>query len=123
MSTVAFPGVYRPELASRNASSIPTLSPGNHPSNDANLTIHRISKTHHGRTLLTLGHAAEYLANSRRYSIQSFDKKGFDSKGDDEAIHILLELSRSVFEDFAKPQTLSRRIGNWVVEHVVRLLD
>ena len=118
MSTVAFPRVFRPELVNRNASSLPTLSPGNHPSNEAGLTIHRISKTHHGRTLVTLGHAAEYLANSRQYSIE-----GFDNKADDEAIHILLELSRSVFEDFAKPQTLSRRIGNWVVEHVVRLLD
>jgi hypothetical protein len=118
MSTVAFPRVFRPEPVMRNASSIPTLSPGASPSEAADLTIHRISQTHHGRTLLTLGHAAEYLANSLRYSIE-----GFDNKADDEAIHILLELSRSVFEDFAQPETLSRQVWNWVVDRTVRLLD
>jgi hypothetical protein len=117
MSTVAFPGVFRPELVNRNASSVPTLSPGNPQPKNADLTIHRISQTHHGRTLLTLGHAAEYLANSRRYSIQAFD-----NKSDDEAIHILMGLSRSVFEDLAQPATLTRRIWNWLVERVVRLL-
>jgi hypothetical protein len=118
MSTVPFPGVFRPELADRNASSVPTLSPGNPLPKNADLTIHRISRTHHGRTLLTLGHAAEYLANSRRYSIQAFD-----NKSDDEAIHILMGLSRNVFDEFAQPAGLTRRLWNWVVERGVRLLD
>jgi hypothetical protein len=118
MSTVTFPGVFRPELVNRSATSVPTLSPGNPAPKNADLTIHRISPTHHGRTLLTLGHAAEYLANSRRYSIQAFD-----NKSDDEAIHILMELSRGVFEEFAQPKTLTRRLWNWFVDRTVRLLD
>ncbi|MGF7181319.1 hypothetical protein [Tunturiibacter psychrotolerans] len=118
MSTVPFPGVFRPELVDRSASSVPTLSPGNPAPKNADLTIHRITRTHHGRTLLTLGHAAEYLANSRRYSIQAFD-----NKSDDEAIHILMGLSRTVFEDFAQHPAWTRRFWNWVVEQVVRLLD
>jgi hypothetical protein len=118
MSTVPFPGVFRPELVNRNASSVPTLSPGNPAPKNADLTIHRITRTHHGRTLLTLGHAAEYLANSRRYSIQAFD-----NKSDDEAIHILMGLSRTVFEDFAQHPARTRRFWNWVVERMVRLLD
>ncbi len=117
MSTVAFPRAFRPEHVNRNASTVPTLSPGNPAPKSADLTIHRISKTHHGRTLLTLGHAAEYLANERRYSIHNFDEKS-----DDEAIHILMGLSRDVFEDFAQPAKLTRRIGNWVIERAVRLL-
>ena len=118
MSTVPFPGVFRPELVNGSASSVPTLSPGNPAPKNADLTIHRITRTHHGRTLLTLGHAAEYLANSRRYSIQAFD-----NKSDDEAIHILMGLSRGVFEDFAQHPSLTRRFWNWVVERAVRLLD
>jgi len=118
MSTVPFPGVFRPELVNRSASSVPTLSPGNPAPKNADLTIHRITRTHHGRTLLTLGHAAEYLANSRRYSIQAFD-----NKSDDEAIHILMGLSRTVFEDFAQHPAWTRRFWNWVVERVVWLLD
>lgn len=118
MSTVPFPGVFRPELVNRSASSVPTLSPGNPAPKNADLTIHRITRTHHGRTLLTLGHAAEYLANSRRYSIQAFD-----NKSDDEAIHVLMGLSRGVFEDFAQHPVWTRRFWNWVVERAVRLLD
>ncbi|WP_158944246.1 hypothetical protein [Granulicella sp. S190] len=118
MSTVAFPGVYRPEPVTRNAVSVVTLSPGNPEPKHADLTIHRISRSHHGRTLLTLGHAAEYLANSRRYSIQAFD-----NQSDDEAIHILMGLSKGVFEDLARPPRLIRRIGDWAIERVVRLLD
>jgi len=102
----------------RRALPFPSLSKGRAVSSAGDLTIHRITNTHHGRTLLTLGHAAEYLANSRRYSIQAFD-----NKSDDEAIHILMGLSRTVFEDFAQHPAWTRRFWNWVIERVVRLLD
>ena len=117
MSTVPFPGVFRPELVNRSASSVPTLSPGNPAPKNADLTIHRISQTHHGRTLLTLGHAAEYLANSRRYSTQ-----GFDHQANVKAIHILMGLSRDVFEEFAEQRTRNRRF-EWVIEQAVRLFE
>jgi hypothetical protein len=118
MSTVAFPGVFQTEYGKRSAKSIPSLSLGNPELKSADLTIHRITETHHGRTLLALGHAAEYLANSRRYSI------GADGdEAHEEAIHLLMTASRSVFEDFAQHSALSRRVGDWAIERVVRLLS
>jgi hypothetical protein len=119
MATAVFPGPNRPVLVpSRKARSFPSLSEGRAQSSAGDLTIHRITKTHHGRTLLTLGHAAEYLANSRRYSTQEID---YDSEV--EAIHILMGLSRSVFEDFADRQTLNRRFEQWLIERAVRLFE
>jgi hypothetical protein len=119
MATAVFPGPNRPVLVpSRRARSFPSLSEGRAVSSVGDLTIHRITSTHHGRTLLTLGHAAEYLANSRRYSTQKFDHAA-----EVEAIHILMGLSRSVFEDFAERRTLNRQFEQWLIERAVRLLE
>ena len=51
----------------------------------------------HGRALLMLSHAAEYLANSRRFLSE-------DQANDleDETIHLLHSLSREVFEEYAE---------------------
>lgn len=65
-----------------------------------------------------LGHAAEHLANSRRYSAEKVDHASSV-----EAIHILMGLSRSVFEEFAERRTLNGRFGDWLVERVVRLIE
>jgi hypothetical protein len=119
MATAVIPGSQRPVLVpARKARPFPSLSGGRAVSSSGDLTIHRITSTHHGRTLLTLGHAAEYLANSRRYSTQKYDHTA-----DVEAIHILMGLSRSVFEDFAGRPALHRRVQDWVVERAVRLFD
>jgi hypothetical protein len=107
MTTAIFPGPSRPVLVpSRKARAYPSLSQGREASREGDLTIHRITSTHHGRTLLTLGHAAEYLEASRRYSTEKVDHAS-----NVEAIHILMEASRSVFDDFAEPRTLHRRIA------------
>jgi hypothetical protein len=120
MATAVFPGTPRPVLvpATRKARSFPSLSAGREASSAGDLTIHRITRTHHGRTLLTLGRAAEYLASSRRYSPQEFDHEA-----NVEAIHILMGLSRSVFEEFAERRTLNRRFEEWLVERAVRLFE
>jgi hypothetical protein len=94
------------------------LSGGRASSRAGDLTIHRITGTHHGRTLLTLGHAAEYLANSRRYSMQAYDREA-----EVEAIHILLGLSRSVFEEYAERRSLHRRFEDWLIEQAVWLFE
>jgi hypothetical protein len=65
-----------------------------------------------------LGHAAEYLANSRRYSTREIDH---DSEV--EAVHILMGLSRTVFEDFAERRTLSHRFEEWFIGRAVRLFE
>ena len=98
--------------------ALPSLSQGRAVSSAGDLTIHRITRTHHGRTLLTLGHAAEYLANSRRYSTEKVDHAA-----NVDAIHILMELSRSVFDDFAKRRSLHRQVEDWLVGRAVRLFQ
>jgi hypothetical protein len=119
MATAVFPGPTRPVgVPSRRAQAIPSLSHGREASQAGDLTIHRITRTHHGRTLLTLGHAAEYLANSRRYSTEKMDHAS-----NVEAIHILMELSRSVFDEFAEGRTLSRRFEHWLIERAVGLFE
>jgi hypothetical protein len=119
MSTAVFPGPTRPVLVpSRKAQAFPSLSQGRDASRAGDLTIHRITNTHHGRTLLTLGRAAEYLSNSRRYATEKVDHAS-----NVEAIHILMELSRSVFDDFAERRTLNRRLEHWLIGRAVRLFE
>ncbi|WP_158790085.1 hypothetical protein [Granulicella sp. L60] len=114
MSTAAFPGSINPIAMQRRMRSVPSLSKADAAAS-VDLTIHRITKTHHGRTLLTLGHAAEYLAHSRRFQIDETE----DSSA--EAIHILMELSRSVFDEFAEQIPVSRRVERWLTQSVVGL--
>ncbi|HEX7158412.1 MAG TPA: hypothetical protein VF214_05345, partial [Edaphobacter sp.] len=65
------------------------------PGGNVDLTIHRRTDTHHGVTLRLLGHAAEYLVESRMFAAS-------DSKADQEAVHILMRLSREIFEEYAE---------------------
>ena len=118
MSTAVFPGASRPRpvLVPRRVQGFPSLSQNKSAGGD--LTIHRITQTHHGRTLLTLGHAAEYLANSRKYSTQKVDYQA-----NVEAVQILMELSRRVFEEYANRKALSRRVEDWVIEQTVGIVE
>ncbi len=61
-----------------------------------------------------LGYAAEYLANSRRYSSRKMDE------AEVEAIHILMGASRAVFKEYAEGRSVKRRLEDWLVERVVR---
>jgi hypothetical protein len=65
-----------------------------------------------------LGHAAEYLADSRQFLVRG---KATDS--DDEAIHILLSLSRSVFDEYAEGASKGRGLDGLVLGCVARLLN
>lgn len=77
------------------------------------LTIHRKTDTHHGATLQILGHAAEYLLESRRYLMSA-------PGGDAEAIHILMRLSREVFDEYAEAAAVRTRFHDWVMDQVTR---
>jgi hypothetical protein len=119
MATAVFPGPNRPvPVPAKKARVFPSLSDGREASHVGDLTIHRITDTHHGRTLLTLGRAAEYLVNSRRYSTRAYDREA-----EVEAVHVLMELSRTVFEEYAERRTLQRRFQDWVIERAVRVLE
>jgi hypothetical protein len=119
MATAVFPGPNRPQpVPAKRAPGFPSLSEGREASHVGDLTIHRITETHHGRTLLTLGRAAEYLVNSRRYSTRVFDPEA-----EVEAVHLLMGLSRTVFEEYAERRTMHRRFQDWVIERAVRVFE
>jgi hypothetical protein len=121
MATAVFPGAQGPFLVparERKPKGLPSLSAGRSVSNVGDLTIHRITNTHHGRTLLTLGHASEYLADLQRYSGREVDRKA-----NVEAVHILMWASRMVFEEYAEQGKVRRRVEDWVVERVVQALE
>jgi hypothetical protein len=104
--------------SSRNAEAPTTLSVANGPTDAPDLTIHRLTKTHHGRTLLMLGHAAEHLINSRRFMVQA---KANDS--DNEAVHILMGLSRNVFDEYAEGASKARGLDGLLLGCVTRFLN
>jgi hypothetical protein len=110
--------VHRTSRGSRSSQIPTTLSVANDPADGADLTIHRVTKTHHGRTLLMLGHAGEYLVNSRRFLGQ-----GKVTDSDIEAIHILMGLSRSVFDEYADGVSRGRRLDGLVLGCLTRLLN
>ena len=95
-----------------------TLSGVSGPSDATDLTIHRLTRSHHGRTLLMLGHAAEYLVDSRRYLAY-----GKASDSDNEAVHILMSLSREVFDDYAEGASKGRGLDGLVLGCLTRLLN
>jgi hypothetical protein len=95
-----------------------SLSAQDGPADLSSLTIHRVTKTHHGRTLLSLGHAAEYLAHSCR-----FPSRGKMSDSDNEAIHILMSLSRSVFDEYAEGVSKGGRLERLVLGCLTKLLN
>jgi hypothetical protein len=68
-----------------------------------------------GRALETLGHAIEYLIDS-----QLWRGRDYDPKADQEAIQILMRLSREVFGECPEVISVRRRFHAWVAERVVR---
>ncbi|MBS1822236.1 MAG: hypothetical protein JST61_09715 [Acidobacteria bacterium] len=84
------------------------------PTEETILTIHRRSRSHHGATLRTLGHAAEYLA------ARSFTGN-VHSASDREAIHVLMRLSRDVFDDYARLTRRHHPVADWIMGQAVRI--
>jgi hypothetical protein len=80
------------------------------------LTIHRRTDTHHGATLRLLGHAAEHLIESGRFDFRA-------AKANDQAVHILMRLSREVFEEYAEGVAVRRRFHDWLMNRVVEHCD
>ena len=86
------------------------------PAGKADITIHRRTGTHHGATLRILGHAAEYLVDSRKFLTSA-------GKADAEAVYILMRLSREIFEEYAEGVAVGRRLHDWVMDRMVRRYD
>lgn len=84
---------------------------------NTNLTIRRITKTHHGRTLQMLGDAAEYLAHGRQFAGMRA------TAADDEAVSILRRLSSAVFLEYAETNRVRRPIEDFVMGCASWLLE
>ena len=117
MSAAGFAGPIRPVLVGSRRVGVSRLPEGRVASGSVDLTIRRITRTHHGRTLLTLGHAAEYLASSRRYSTGRLDYEA-----NVEAVHLLMGLT-GVFLMSFRSRELHCRLQDWLVERVVRVVE
>ena len=116
MSTAPFPVPSAPRAAIHaDVQRIPVRLPGRAP---VNLTTYRISKTHHGRTLQMLGHAAEYLVNSRPSLLEESP-----SAADDEAVRILMRLKSSVFREYAESVKVRRPVEDFVMGCAARLFE
>jgi hypothetical protein len=114
MSTAPFPSPVRPAIYPE-IQHLPERLPGRA---TVNLTISRISKTHHGRTLQMLGHAAEYLVNSRRFLLEESS-----SAADEDAVRILMRLSSSVFREYAASVRIRRPVEDLVMGCMARLFE
>jgi hypothetical protein len=101
MSTALY-AVPRPEV-----SPVSKRLPGGQP---VRLTTSRITSSHHGRTLRILGHAAEYLANSRRFMVGETS-----TAADDEAVRILMRSSSAVFREYADNVRVRRPVEDFVM--------
>ena len=75
--------------------------------------IRRRPSRSQGQALEILGHALEYLVDSRM-----FLSKERKTRADGEAIHILSSCSREVFAECPEVVPVSQRIKSWVVEHL-----
>ena len=69
------------------------------------LRIHRA----HDEALEALGHAVEYLVDSRL-----FDCGDHNYQNEQEAVQILMRMSRAVFAECPEVVSLKRRVGRWV---------
>jgi hypothetical protein len=67
--------------------------------------VRRRANQEQGRALETLGHAIEYLMDSRLYAAEATDPRS-----DAEAVNLLMGLSRAVFAECAEVTTLWAKV-------------
>jgi hypothetical protein len=77
------------------------------------LGIRRHANRTQGHALEALGHAVEYLVDSRM-----FLSAEPSTSADNEALQILMLLSRQVFAECAETVPLARRLRLWVAERL-----
>ncbi len=78
--------------------------------------VRRRGSAEQGRALETLGHAVEYLVDSR---MRFNDPQA--SAGEREAIELLMRLNRAVFSECPEVVPLSRRVRQWFAVHLSRV--
>ena len=104
MSTASLPGPYQPSTV-QHLSSIETLAP----------PVRRRANAGQARTIELLGNAVDHLS----YGHLFLNDKAAE-RADTEAIHILMRLKRSVFEECERVTPANRPLRQWLTEHLLR---
>ena len=79
--------------------------------------VRRRGSAEQGRALETLGHAVEYLVDSRmRFNDQQA------AAGERDAIELLMRLNRAVFSECPEVVPFSRRVRQWFASCLSRVL-
>ncbi len=81
--------------------------------------VRRRGSLQQGQALETLGHAVEYLVDSRMFLVEV---GAGEQNQDQEAIQILMRLSRAVFLECPEVVPIRRRMGRWVSSGMSRML-
>jgi hypothetical protein len=105
MSTAGIAALTQAKVSDRGVSIEPTLS-----RKVAATSVLRKGNMEQGKALETLGHALEYLQDSRMFLI---DEPTSDA--DIAAVQILAGLSRAVFAECVEVRPFSRRWRDWVI--------
>ncbi len=113
MSTASLPGQY-PASNPNPGTAFALVAQVSHNPDSLNLLgVRRRSNPQQGRGLEILGHAVEYLVDSRMFQI---DRP--TTRADAEATQILMLLSRKVFFECAAVVPPARRLKLWIAERL-----
>jgi hypothetical protein len=77
--------------------------------------VRRRGSVAQGRALEMLGHSVEYLVDSRL-----FQAGDHNQRAEQEAVQILMRLSRAVFAECPEVVSLRKRLGRWIAERIAR---
>ena len=76
------------------------------------VTVRRRGSVQQGQALETLGHAVEYLVDSRLFALGEAAEQ--EARNSQDAVQILMRASRGVFLECPEVVPLRRRIGRWM---------
>jgi hypothetical protein len=83
---------------------------------DRRLTIHRKTVSFHGGALQILGHAAEHLSMQL-----AFETDPSQEAATRQALHVLMQLSRSIFDEYAAQTNQERPVSDWLMRQAIRI--
>jgi hypothetical protein len=109
MSTVPFPGVSRFSLSDAAGQHLAAL--GEAPE----MPVRRRARAEQARAIEALGHAVDHLIYSRMFLT---DKA--EVRGDADAVHLLMTVRRSVFEECERVVSGDRQMRSWILEWLWR---
>ena len=100
-----------------SVSAEPHLEVENEPFRHRVVPVRRRGNAEQGRALEMLGHAVEYLADSRLFLLEEVNQRD-----EDEAMQILMRMSRAVFSECPEVVPMGARIGLWMSDFISRTM-